>query len=51
MQDGGAGIRSWSQYDVRALYSTYDVTDLVQMGNNTIGIYTGRGWYSHFGQF
>ena len=40
--DGGAGIRSWSQYDRRALYSTYDVTKAIINGNNTLAIYTGR---------
>lgn len=44
--DGEAGTRSWSQYDVRVLYHTYDVTAaLTPAGENVIGLHVGRGWY------
>ncbi|UCH62013.1 MAG: family 78 glycoside hydrolase catalytic domain [Fidelibacterota bacterium] len=35
----------FTAYDKRVLYSTYDVTELVQEGSNVIGIELGRGWY------
>lgn len=43
------GTRSWSQYDVRALYHTYDVKDHIVSGTNTIGILVGAGWYTMWG--
>src|SRR5262249_19559234 len=30
----------------RVLYSTYDVTDALQVGSNAIGVMLGNGWYS-----
>lgn len=35
-----------TNYDQYALYSTYDVTDLIQRGNNCIGAMLGNGWFS-----
>lgn len=44
--DGEAGTRSWSQYDVRVLYHTYDVAARLRSGaENVIGLHVGRGWY------
>eukprot|EP00041_Stephanoeca_diplocostata_P021741 m.512916 g.512916 ORF g.512916 m.512916 type:complete len:1042 (+) comp21898_c0_seq1:116-3241(+) len=43
------GTRSWSQYDIRALYHTYDVKDHIVSGTNTIGILVGAGWYTMWG--
>eukprot|EP00040_Diaphanoeca_grandis_P031770 m.190577 g.190577 ORF g.190577 m.190577 type:complete len:1125 (-) comp32410_c0_seq1:45-3419(-) len=46
--DGRAGTRSLSQYDVRALYHTYDVQQYLRDGEaNTIGVYVGVGWFGH----
>jgi alpha-L-rhamnosidase len=37
----------WTTYQVRVLYSTFDVTALLtQNSNNAIGILLGNGWYS-----
>ncbi|WP_114576383.1 family 78 glycoside hydrolase catalytic domain [Saliphagus sp. LR7] len=36
---------AWTQYDERALYSTYDVTDALHEGENILGIQVGRGWF------
>lgn len=35
-----------SQYDRRARYVTSDVTDLLQAGDNAIGVILGNGWYN-----
>ena len=44
--DGEAGTRSWSQYDVRVLYHTYDVAAALRGGaENVLGLHVGRGWY------
>lgn len=37
---------AWTKYEDRAVYSTYDVTDLVQEGANAAGIWLGKGWFS-----
>lgn len=34
-----------TDYAKRILYSTYDVTDKIQNGPNTIGVIVGNGWY------
>ncbi len=34
-----------TRYDRRVLYSTYDVTDEVQSGNNYMFVQLGHGWY------
>ncbi|KFY58205.1 hypothetical protein V496_06226 [Pseudogymnoascus sp. VKM F-4515 (FW-2607)] len=36
----------WQTYDLRHVYDTYDVTSLVEKGNNAIGIIVGEGWYA-----
>ncbi|WP_226482798.1 family 78 glycoside hydrolase catalytic domain [Natrinema amylolyticum] len=35
----------WTQYDERAVYSTYDVTDHLEAGANAVGLWLGRGWF------
>lgn len=46
----------WTTYSQRVLYSTYDVTEMLQQGQNVIGVMLGNGWYNPlplrlFGQF
>lgn len=36
----------WTDYQKRVLVQTYDVTDLLQEGNNAIGVTLGDGWYA-----
>ena len=36
----------WTDYHQRVEYQSYDVTDLVVAGANTIGALLGEGWYS-----
>jgi hypothetical protein len=48
--DGVVGTRSRSQYDLRSLYSTYDVLHLLREGQpNTLGLSVAGGWYSLYG--
>ncbi|HEY9006528.1 MAG TPA: family 78 glycoside hydrolase catalytic domain, partial [Ohtaekwangia sp.] len=35
----------WTSYNKRLQYQTYDVTALVQSGNNATGVLLGDGWY------
>ncbi len=35
-----------TDYHKRVLYVTYDVTDMLREGRNTIGVMLGNGWYS-----
>ena len=35
---------TWLQYDTRALYLSYDVTDVLVAGPNVIGAMLGHGW-------
>jgi alpha-L-rhamnosidase len=35
----------WTAYQFRQRYQTYDVTDLVQPGENTLDFLLGNGWY------
>ncbi|MFA5326873.1 MAG: alpha-L-rhamnosidase N-terminal domain-containing protein, partial [Prolixibacteraceae bacterium] len=35
----------WTAYDKRIQYQTFDVTSLLQEGNNAIGVTLGNGWY------
>jgi alpha-L-rhamnosidase len=35
----------WTSYDTRLQYQTYDVTGLLQTGENAIGVMLGDGWY------
>jgi alpha-L-rhamnosidase len=36
----------WTEYAERILYSTFDVTSMLQSGNNAIGVMLGNGWYN-----
>ena len=38
----------WTDYRQRAYYNTYDVTDLIQQGDNAIGAWVADGWYSGY---
>lgn len=35
----------WTSYDTRLQYQTYDITDLLQRGDNAVGAILGDGWY------
>ncbi|MET0888287.1 MAG: family 78 glycoside hydrolase catalytic domain, partial [Mycetocola sp.] len=35
----------WTAYESRLRYTTYEVTDLVAAGDNTIGAWLGDGWW------
>lgn len=35
----------WTDYQKRVLYQTYDVTSMVQNGENALGVTLGDGWY------
>ncbi len=35
----------WTSYHKRLQYQTYDVTDMLQRGDNTIGVILGDGWF------
>ncbi len=35
----------WTSYQHRLQYQTYDVTELLQAGNNALGAILGDGWY------
>jgi alpha-L-rhamnosidase len=37
-----------SQYAKRLLYQVYDVTDLLRVGGNALGVIVGDGWYAGF---
>lgn len=37
----------YTRFDKRNLYSTLDITELLQAGNNTFGVILGNGWYNH----
>ncbi|MDA3924368.1 MAG: family 78 glycoside hydrolase catalytic domain [Kiritimatiellae bacterium] len=34
-----------TKYDKRVLYSTYDMTDMLKKGKNTLNVLLGHGWY------
>ena len=36
----------YTQYEARLQYQTYDITELLQKGQNELHIYIGRGWYA-----
>ncbi|WP_226037460.1 family 78 glycoside hydrolase catalytic domain [Aquibacillus saliphilus] len=36
----------WTDYNKRVQYQTYDVTDMLQEGENVIGSILGQGWYT-----
>lgn len=35
----------WTSYNKRLQYQTFDVTDLLESGDNAIGVALGSGWY------
>lgn len=35
----------WTSYDHRLQYQSYDVTNLIQVGENVVGAVLGDGWY------
>lgn len=35
-----------TDYELRTLYVTYDATDMLQKGDNAVGIILGDGWYN-----
>ena len=35
----------WTSYNNRIQYQAYDITDLIETGDNAIGILLGEGWY------
>ncbi|MDR2038325.1 MAG: glycoside hydrolase family 78 protein [Bacteroidales bacterium] len=38
---------TYTRFDRRTLYVTYDVTRQLQQGENAIGVLLGNGWYNH----
>jgi len=36
----------WTNYDKEVLYSIYDISPLLEEGENTIGVSLGNGWYN-----
>jgi len=36
----------WTNYGKEVLYATYDITQLLNKGNNAIGVLLGNGWYN-----
>ena len=36
----------WTDYVDRVYYSTYDVTEMIQNGDNCLGVMVGNGWYN-----
>jgi len=38
----------WTSYNKRLQYQVYDVTNLLQQGNNAIGVTLGNGWYRSY---
>jgi len=42
---------AWTDYEKRVLYSTHDVTDHLRTGENALGIWLGRGWFSKQGAY
>ncbi|KAH3756042.1 rhamnosidase B [Pelomyxa schiedti] len=37
---------TWTLYEKRVMYVTYDVTSILRTGTNAIGVMLGNGWYS-----
>ena len=37
---------AWTKYDDRVLYSTHDLGNILSEGENTLGLWLGRGWYA-----
>ncbi len=38
---------TYTRFDRRTLYVTYDVTKQLQNGQNAVGVLLGNGWYNH----
>jgi alpha-L-rhamnosidase len=38
----------WTDYHTRTQYQTYDVTELLQAGDNTLAVMLGHGWYTGY---
>lgn len=38
---------TYTRFDRRNLYVTYDITENLQQGNNAVGVLLGNGWYNH----
>lgn len=38
---------SWTQWNARMPCTAYDVTALLQAGNNSVGLVLGNGWWGH----
>jgi alpha-L-rhamnosidase len=38
----------WTSYDHRVQYQTYDVTAMIRVGDNAIGVMLGDGWFRSF---
>lgn len=36
----------WTKYDKTCTYDTYDITDLLHKGRNTVGLFLGNGFYN-----
>jgi alpha-L-rhamnosidase len=36
----------WTSYAKRVLYSTYDITKILQRGHNAVGVMLGNGWFN-----
>ena len=39
-------VPGWTNYDAKIETITYDVTDLLRVGDNVLGARVGRGWYA-----
>ena len=37
----------FTRFDRRNLFVTFDVTSLLQRGDNVLGVSLGNGWYNH----
>lgn len=38
---------AYTRFDRRTLYLTHDITQLLQQGDNVVGVLLGNGWYNH----
>ena len=36
----------WTDYHIRIQYQTFDVTDLLEVGENALGAWLAGGWYA-----
>ena len=45
----GGGVQvlgTFTTFQVRIIYDTYDVTHMLANGDNAVGVWLGAGWYS-----